>query len=109
MTALFVALLLSATPPAPDCVPVRDAKGNIKRNQAEIEKFKKANPCPSRCKVYVREGSKFVVWKACGRCQVDHVCPLACCGKDSVDNMMWLTVEENLAKGDDCVACIPPK
>ena len=108
MTALIVVLLLAGTPPAPDCVPVRDAKGNIKRSQAQVDKFKKANPCPARCKLYVRDGSKFKVWRECGRCNVDHICPLACCGKDEPDNMTWLTVEENLAKGDDCIACQLP-
>jgi CRISPR/Cas system Type II protein with McrA/HNH and RuvC-like nuclease domain len=49
-----------------------------------------------------------VIWKTCGRCEVDHVCPLACCGKDDPSNMVWLTVEENRAKGDDCIACQLP-
>jgi hypothetical protein len=107
--SLIVAMVLAAgTPPPAGCVPVRDARGAIKRDQKQVDLFKLANPCPARCKVYVREGSKFVIWKTCGRCEVDHVCPLACCGKDDPSNMVWLTVEENRAKGDDCIACQLP-
>lgn len=78
---------------------------NPKRSQAPVEAFKKANPCPTKCKLYVREGSRFVVWKQCGRCQVDHICPLACCGPDTPENMQWLTAEDNLKKGADCTSC----
>jgi hypothetical protein len=108
MTALLLALALLTTPPSQECKDLKATGWVPKRNQKQVDLFKKDNPCPTRCKVYVRDGSKFVVWKVCGRCQVDHVCPLACCGSDTPDNMAWLTTEENLAKGDDCTACIAP-
>jgi hypothetical protein len=51
-------------------------------------------------------GAAFVVLQRGGKgCQVDHVCPLACCGLDAPQNMQWLTAEANRAKRDDCPAC----
>lgn len=78
---------------------------NPARNRAIVERFKAANPCPRSCALYVRDGSRFVLYAACGRCEVDHRCPLACCGADVVENMQWLTRAENRAKGADCSAC----
>src|SRR6266403_4766078 len=71
------------------------------RSQAVIAEFKKVNPCPKTCALYIKEGSRFVLYQKCGACQVDHVCPLACCGADAVDNLQWLTAKDNRAKGAD--------
>lgn len=84
---------------------------NPKRSQAVVEQFKAANPCPKTCALYIRDGSRFVLYQKCGACQVDHVCPLACCGADAVENLQWLTAKANRAKGADCAACslpVPP-
>lgn len=96
MYAAILAVILAAIPPV--CP-------NPKRSDAQVQKFKAATPCPKECRLYVREGSKFTVWRECGRCAVDHVCPLACQGKDDPSNMQWLKVEDNLKKGADCSAC----
>ena len=69
------------------------------RSKAVVKQFTAANPCPEVCRIYVKENGKYRMWRKCGRCNVDHICPLACCGKDEVSNMQWLTVEENLKKG----------
>jgi hypothetical protein len=108
MTALLLALAL-ATAPAPACV---GDGHNQHRSRSAIKKFQKAwarahagLPCPEQCALYRVVDGKFVLYQRCGGCQVDHVCPLACCGDDSPANMQWLTAEENRAKSDDCAAC----
>lgn len=81
---------------------------NPARSRTPVEQFKKLNPCPPTCATYVREGSRFVLYQRCGSCQVDHICPLACCGADAVENLQWLTARENRAKSADCTACAVP-
>ncbi len=84
---------------------------NPTRSQAAVEAFKTAwsaahgAPCPSTCKTYVRRGRIFVQYETCGACEVDHVCPLACCGADAPVNMQWMDKKANRAKGADCTAC----
>jgi hypothetical protein len=71
-----------------DCAPLRDASGKIKRSSAAVAQFKRANPCPDLTQVN-------------GRCRgyvVDHIIPLACCGKDAPENMQWQTKENAKAK-----------
>lgn len=80
---------------------------NPKRSQAVVAEFKKEFPCPRSCALYVRDGSRFVLYEKCGACEADHRCPLACCGADTVDNLQWLTAKENRTKGADCTACSP--
>jgi hypothetical protein len=94
MIALLLALL---------CSPV--ACPHPHRSQAPIAAFKKAHPCPAKCRVYVKVNGKFKVWRWCGRCQVDHVCARACGGPDVVSNLQWLLAEENRAKSADCSLC----
>lgn len=101
MTLLLIAFFASASIADAADLPCPFPK----RSQAVIQQFKRDNPCPKTCALYVRDGSRFVLYSSCGRCQVDHVCPLACCGTDTVDNLQWLTAEENRAKGADCTAC----
>lgn len=50
--------------------------------------FMKLHPCPSTGKT---KG-------ACPGFQVDHVIALVCGGRDSVDNLQWLSVEAHKAK-----------
>ncbi len=84
---------------------------NPTRSQAAVEAFKAAwsaahgAPCPSTCKTYVRRGRIFVQYETCGACEVDHLCPLACCGADTPTNMQWMDKKANRAKGADCNAC----
>jgi 5-methylcytosine-specific restriction endonuclease McrA len=96
---LVLMLLLSQAQP----LPCQGAGQH--RNQTEIEHFKSHNPCPKKCITYTFEKGKFVLYEKCGACQVDHICPLACCGLDKEQNMQWLTSRENRAKSADCTAC----
>ncbi|HLN78425.1 MAG TPA: HNH endonuclease signature motif containing protein [Nocardioidaceae bacterium] len=92
MTALLLALSLATAHP-----PCWADGHNHHRSRAVVRQFKRSHPCPggpdagsrSRCRGY----------------QVDHVCPLACCGHDAVSNLQWLSAAENQAKGADCSAC----
>jgi hypothetical protein len=39
---------------------------------------------------------------------IDHICPLACCGRDAPSNMQWQTTAESKAKDRwerDCSSC----
>jgi hypothetical protein len=94
MIALVLALLAA---PVACPKPHRDA--------SVIAKFRKAHPCPASCRTYVKEGGKFRLYRACGACAVDHVCPRAACGKDDVSNLQWLSAEENRRKSDKTFAC----
>ncbi len=89
MTALLLALALTGRSPA-----VRAA-------------FIRSHPPPESCAVYVKRGARFFLYSRSGACDVDHVCPLACGGRDAVDNMQWLDAKTNRAKGADCSACEP--
>jgi len=74
---------------------------NQHRNRAILRQFKRLRPCPGG----PDKGSTV----RCADHQIDHVCPLACCGPDTIENLQWLTSEENRAKSDDCSACRTPK
>lgn len=82
MIALLLAALLAAPHDPPCPLP--------HRNKGTVAKFHRLHPCPGgpdkgstqRCRGYV----------------VDHVCPLACCGIDGVQNMRWQTRKAAKAK-----------
>lgn len=57
------------------------------------------------CRLYHRVGRAFVLYEPCGACEVDHRCPLACCGADTPENMHWMDKKANRAKGADCTFC----
>lgn len=106
MTTMLLAVLLTLKP-----VCVGDGH-NKHRNKSVIKKFVAAHPCPDKCAVFRKTSAGFVLWRKCGGCQVDHICPLACwnpvvraCGPDTINNLQWLTAEENSMKSDDCSAC----
>jgi hypothetical protein len=106
MTAILLALSLAA---GPACV---GDGHNHHRSKSAIKHFQKAwarahggLPCPEECALYRKAGEQYVLYQRCGGCQVDHICPLACCGLDAPQNMQWLTAEANRAKSDDCSAC----
>lgn len=67
------------------------------RNKSAVRQFMKAHPCPA--------GPDKGSTKRCRGWQVDHVCPLACCGLDAPQNMQWLTAAANSKKGADCTEC----
>mgnify|MGYP003353428187 FL=1 len=91
MIGIVLSLVLAASCPNPA------------RSKSVVAEFKSTHPCPEYCAVFIKDNGTYKLWKKCGRCNVDHICPLACCGKDTVDNMQWLTVEANLKKGArDC-------
>jgi hypothetical protein len=94
-----VALLLAAAVACPH--PHRDP--NV------IARFVKSHPCPTSCATYVKRGSRYVLHRKCGACQVDHICPLTACGLDAESNLQWLTDEENRAKSDDPSLCTPAR
>lgn len=50
------------------------------RSQRVIYEFRKQHPCPATG----------VTTGACPGWEVDHVIPLACCGKDELINLRWL-------------------
>lgn len=58
------------------------------RDQNQVWKFRKANPCPSTGKV---KG-------ACPGWNVDHVKALRCGGIDRPSNMQWLTIPAHKIK-----------
>jgi hypothetical protein len=60
----------------------------IERSRAVVAEFRRANPCPSTGKIR----------GACPGYQVDHREALICGGRDSVDNLQWLSIEEHKAK-----------
>src|SRR5262245_3465236 len=76
-----------------------------KRSQAAVAAFKRANPCPPWCQTYIVKDGAIMPYERCGACEVDHVCPLACCGADEPANMQYLLSRDNRAKGADCGAC----
>lgn len=78
---------------------------NQHRSRAAVKEFKAVTPCPKTCATYVRVGEAFVLYERCGACEVDHICPLACCGPDTAANMQWLDKKANKAKGDNCSSC----
>lgn len=60
----------------------------IERSRAVVAEFRRTNPCPSTGR---SRG-------ACPGYQVDHRQALVCGGRDSVDNLQWLSIEEHKAK-----------
>jgi hypothetical protein len=107
MTRLFVVAVLLLVGGANAAVPCP----NPSRSQAAVDAFKAAwsaahgAPCPSTCRTYIRMGRAFVMYERCGACEVDHLCPIACCGADTPANMHWMDKKANRAKGADCTAC----
>lgn len=94
MTPILLALALASS------APCAGDGHNAHRSKTEIQKFKKTTPCPSECATFIKTSTGYVLYQKCGRCQVDHICPLACCGADKASNMQWLTAEQNGAKSD---------
>ena len=96
LTAVLAVLLLAP----PSCHPRRDADGRIVRDPSARAAFRATHPCP-------RTG------KTTGRCYgytIDHICPLACCGRDDPSNMQWQTNAEAKAKDAwerNCSTCGP--
>jgi 5-methylcytosine-specific restriction endonuclease McrA len=58
------------------------------RDAAQVRAFKRETPCPSTGE---RKGS-------CPGYQVDHRIALACGGRDALENLRWLTIEEHREK-----------
>jgi hypothetical protein len=52
--------------------------------------FRRAHPCPGG----VDRGSV----RRCRGYVIDHIVPLACCGRDAPDNLQWQTIAEGKAK-----------
>ena len=67
----------------------RDENGVIKRDRKVVYAFRKQHPCPPTGK---SRG-------ACYGWSVDHVIPLACGGKDEIENMQWLPNEIKSSAG----------
>jgi hypothetical protein len=94
LSALLAVLLLAP----PGCRPPRDAGGHIKRDPKQRALYQQTHPCPSTGE---RTGS-------CPGWEVDHVCPLKCCGKDDPSNMQWQTDAEAKKKDAwelNCSSC----
>lgn len=62
---------------------VRYGDSIVNRSSTTIAHFKRVHPCP------VTGSSE----GACPGWHVDHVIPLACRGKDVIENLQWLPVE----------------
>lgn len=83
---LLTSLLASGTGEAKS---VRDPKVRAE--------FQRLNPCPNK-EWQIRPGTQGGRRGACPGFQVDHVIALVCGGRDSVDNLQWLSVEAHKAK-----------
>lgn len=70
----------------------RNADGTIRRSAAVVRAFRKAHPCPSTG----------LTTGACPNWSVDHVLPLASCGRDAVDNLQWLPNSIKSCPGTEC-------
>lgn len=77
---LYIMLLWSLTH--------QPADAEIVRSRAQVNAFKRLNPCPANGK---RSGP-------CGGYVVDHIMPLACKGADRPINMQWQTIKDGKAK-----------
>lgn len=98
----MIALLLAAILAAPVCLAPRDAHGFV-RSQAVRAAFMRANPCPG--------GPDAGSTKRCRGWEAHHVVPLACGGEDTVDRLVWLTVDQHrrLHAATVCrAACVMP-
>jgi hypothetical protein len=96
MLPLLLAFAVAASPPA--CRVERDARGRIQRSSSAKHAFRARHPCPS---TGATTGS-------CTGYVIDHICPLACCGRDAPSNMQWQTTAESKAKDRwerDCSSC----
>lgn len=71
----------------------RNANGTIHRSSAVISAFRKVHPCPSSGQVT----------GACPGWQINHVIPLACGGRDAVDNMGWFPTDIKACAGAHCI------
>lgn len=87
---LLIALL--ATPALADIrccvVPERYADGRLKRSQAVLKEFERLYPLPPG-----HDRSKY---------QINHAVPLACGGKDIIENLIWMRVEAKTCAEDWC-------
>jgi hypothetical protein len=92
MTALLLALALTATPPCAGHV--------APRNSTAKKRFTQGTPCPG--------GPDKGSTRHCQGYVIDHVCPLACCGLDAPQNMQWQTEADAKAKDkweQNCSTC----
>lgn len=71
---------------------VRNADGTIHRSQSVLAAFKKAHPCPVTG----------LTTGACNGWAIDHVIPLAVCGRDALDNLQWLPDAIKSCAGTQC-------
>lgn len=88
MRILALALILCLPLLSQACEPVRDESGRIKRSRKVVAIFRATVPCPATGEVG-------------GRCPgyvVDHIVPLACCGRDELDNLQYQTKADAKAK-----------
>jgi len=67
------------------------------RSKAVVREFMRLTPCPG--------GKDKGRTDRCRGYEADHVCALSCCGIDAVQNLQWLTKEQNRKKGADCSQC----
>ena len=70
-------------------IPVRALDGTLLRRYDVTAAFQRMHPCPS---TGLTKGS-------CPNWAKDHVIPLACGGKDEVQNMQWLPLPIKSAAG----------
>lgn len=92
---LMAAMLFMSTMAIADircCVDTirRDPDGRIARDEKVVDEFRKLHPCPSTQKT---TGS-------CPGWAINHTYPLACKGKDIVENMVWMPVILKSGSGD---------
>jgi hypothetical protein len=106
---LILAFLLATTPLPCTGAGQSRSKTAVKDFKAQWSKANGGIPCPTTCAVYIKRSGHYKVYEECGACEVDHICPLACCGLDAPQNMQWLDAKVNNAKGADCTKCAPAK
>jgi hypothetical protein len=85
---LFLILLAAAPPPC---------KGHVKRSHKVRSAFMRLHPCP--------DGPDKGSTKRCRGWIIDHICPLQCCGLDSIDNLQWQSKADAKAKDRTEIAC----
>ncbi len=66
----------------------RWSDGRLKRNATVIKEFERLYPLPA--------------WYNRNDWQIDHVIPLANCGRDAVSNLQWLPKTIKTCAGLDC-------
>lgn len=84
----------------------RNADGTIHRSAAVTSAFRKVHPCPATG----------LIAGGCAGWQINHIIPLACGGRDAVDNMGWFPVSIKTCPDPHCIdrwerkvyALIPP-